>query len=99
MGGTELMLGSSPWEGEAPAEPRDSILGGRGSCRAGFSSLTNYSAQQQLRPPEGRNPEAGIPVFGVVPVLRGLLFVNICGDAICSRAQDFALIFFFGFWL
>jgi hypothetical protein len=36
-GVTELVLGGSPWKGEAPTEPPDPIVGGRGSCRAARS--------------------------------------------------------------
>jgi len=32
------------------------------------------------------------PFFGIVAVLRGSLFVNTCGNAIGSYAQDFVLI-------
>jgi len=77
-------------------------LGGRGSCRAvRSSSLTEGSAQRELRPPRKRNtialrkeenPEAGTHFFRVVAVLRGPLFVNTCGNAINSCAQDFPLI-------
>ena len=38
------------------------------------------------------------PFFGVVAVLRGPLFVNTCGHAIGSCAQDFALILCFEGW-
>jgi hypothetical protein len=78
--GTEPVLGSSLWEGEAPAEPdvsfQCSVIAKPAPVGADAPAVSGSSALRKLRPPR--------------------IAVNTSGNAVCSCAQDFALILFWG---
>ena len=88
------MLGSPPWEGEAPAEPDVSV---QCSVLSAQFSVLSFQFSVIAKPtPVGADAPAEPGCSAQRELRPPRIAVNTSDKAVCSCAQDFALSLFFG---